>query len=119
MAAIVNSNYESRLSSKAAGDKGRSTGLFQINDKHGLSKSQRMNPATSIKFILGDFSRNGSRIVSEAANGASIARLSGYFGHDIVRPSDPVKALTKRAAYAQDLFPTIANLSSQEIEITT
>ena len=117
MAAIVNADYESKLSNKAVGDSGNSVGLFQVHKIHGMSVKDRMNPTKNIRFILEDFRKNGLKIVDMDQKGATIAVLSGQFGHDIERPKDRVGALTKRASYARSLFPGLANRSSSEIEV--
>jgi len=117
LAAIVNADYESKLSNKAIGDSGSSVGLFQVHKVHGMSVSDRMNPTKNINFILADIAKNGHKIVLMDKNHATVAVLAGQFGHDIERPRDRVGALTKRAVYAQSLFPMVANKTSAQIEV--
>jgi len=117
LAAIVNADYESKLSNEAVGDSGSSVGLFQVHKTHGMSVKDRMNPTKNIDFILRDIAKNGHKIVLMDKNHASVAVLAGQFGHDIERPADRVGALSKRAAYAQSLFPAVANRPASAIDV--
>jgi len=117
LAAVVNADYESRLSNKAVGDSGKSVGLFQVHSKHGLSAKDRMKPDVNIKFILGDMAKNGMTVVDMDEDGASVAALSGRFAHDVERPADRTASLVSRASHAKKLFPMVANLSSAEFTI--
>ena len=117
LAAVVNADYESRLSNKAVGDSGKSVGLFQVHSKHGLSVKDRMKPDVNIKFILGDMAKNGMTVVDMDEDGASVAALSGRFAHDVERPSDRTASLVSRASHAKKLFPMVADLGSSKFEI--
>ena len=117
LSAVVNADYESKLSNQAVGDSGNSVGLFQVHKMHGMSVKDRMNPTKNIAFILEDFKKNGVKIVGMDSDGATVAVLSGRFGHDIERPADRIGALSKRASYARSLFPGLADLSSAQIKV--
>jgi len=121
LAALVNACYESRLTA-ALGDsssgKPASFGLFQLNiygAGRGMSAEEMLDPKTNTKRIIEDYNKNGQPLVDAYKAGSSVATLSGLFGKYIERPSDREGALTKRANYARQLFPTIADLPGKDL----
>ncbi|MGI9448184.1 MAG: hypothetical protein ACR2NI_11065 [Pirellulales bacterium] len=121
LSALVNANYESRLTA-ALGDSKSGTphsfGLFQLNiygAGRGMTAEQMLDPKTNTIRIIEDYKKNGKPLDDAYTAGASVATLAGLFGKYIERPSDREGALTKRANYARELFPSIANNAGEEL----
>lgn len=121
LAALVNANYESRLTA-ALGDSSSGTphsfGLFQLNiygAGRGMTAEQMLDPTINTKRIIEDYKKNGKPLRDAYTAGASVASLAGLFGKYIERPADREGALTKRANFARELFPSIANKPGEEL----
>lgn len=117
LAALVNANYESRLTA-AIGDSNHSFGLFQLNvygAGRGMTEKEMLNPHINTQTIIDDYLRNGGPVLDAHFAGASVATVSGLFGKWVERPSDSEGALIKRAKYAREMFPAIADLPSEEL----
>ncbi len=121
LAALVNANYESRLTA-ALGDSSSGTphsfGLFQLNiygAGRGMTAAEMLDPTANTKRIIEDYQKNGKPLRDAYFSGASVSSLSGLFGKYIERPSDAEGALTKRANFARELFPSIADKAGKEL----
>jgi len=121
LAALVNANYESRLTA-ALGDSSSGTphsfGLFQLNiygAGRGMTAAEMLDPTTNTKRIIEDYQKNGKPLDDAYKSGASVSSLSGLFGKYIERPADREGALTKRANFARELFPSVADKTAKEL----
>jgi hypothetical protein len=123
LAAVVNARHESDLSNYAAGDSGRSIGLFQLYDSgagKGMTIEERQDPYNNTKRIIEETDIYGKRSYSDGrtnlmtayANGASIAELAVIFGRDIERPKNKGVGRDKTA---RSLFPMIADLPAKHL----
>jgi hypothetical protein len=123
LAAVVNARHESDLSNYAAGDSGRSIGLFQLYDSgagKGMTIEERQDPYNNTKRIIEETDIYGKRSYSDGrtnlmtayANGASIAELAVIFGRDIERPANKGVGRDKTA---RSLFPMIADLPAKHL----
>ncbi len=123
LAAVVNARHESDLSNYAAGDSGRSIGLFQLYDSGagaGMTIEERQDPKTNTKRIIEETDIYGSRSYSDGRTnlmtaydqGASLAELSVIFGRDIERPAN---AGAGRDETARKVFPLIADLPAKTL----
>ena len=112
LAAIVNADYESRLSNLATGDNGKSFGLYQLHVNgagKGMSEADMRDASLNTRAIMADYaSGNGDPVDSAYRSGATLAQLAGLFGKYVERPKNP-DVIELRAAYARHLFPSIAN----------
>jgi len=121
LAALVNANYESRLTAALGDAKSgnpHSFGLFQLNiygAGRGMTAEQMLDPKTNTRRIIEDYKKNGKPLDDAYTAGASVATLAGLFGKYIERPSDREGALTKRANYARELFPSVADNAGKEL----
>jgi hypothetical protein len=123
LAAVVNARHESDLSNYAAGDSGRSIGLFQLYDSGagaGMTIEERQDPKTNTKRIIEETDiygvknyRDGrTNLMTAYDQGASVAELSLIFGRDIERPKN---AGAGRDGTARKLFPLIADLPAKTL----
>ena len=112
LAAIVNADYESKLSNKATN--GNALGLYQLMPHHGLSAEEYRNPAANTRAIILDFTRSGGPVMSAYNSGGSLAQLSGLFGKYVERTGNP-KVLELRSAYARRLFPEYADVEAKRL----
>ena len=123
LAAVVNARHESDLSNYAAGDSGRSIGLFQLYDSGagaGMTIEERQDPKTNTLRINEETDVYGNKTYSDGRinlmdaynQGASVATLSLIFGRDIERPKN---AGAGRDGTARKLFPLIADLPAKTL----
>ncbi len=123
LAAVVNSRHESDLSNYAAGDSGRSIGLFQLYDSgagKGMTIEERQDPKKNTLRIIEETDIYGKRSYSDGRtnlmtaydNGASLADLAIIFGRDIERPANKGAGRDKTA---RSLFPMIADLPAKHL----
>ena len=123
LGALVNAQYESRMTAALGDDASSGTphafGLFQLNASgagRGMSRSDMLDPVINTQTIIKDYQRNGSPIRSAYETGASVATVAGLFGKYIERPADrETTAASKRAKYARELFPSIADLPAEDL----
>lgn len=111
-AALVNADYESKLSNKATN--GNAIGLYQLMPHFGLSVDERRNPVTNTLAIMGDFRKSGGPVMAAYNSGGSVAQLAGLFGKYVERTGNP-KVLELRSAYARRLFPSIADIAARRL----
>lgn len=112
LGALVNADYESKLSNKATN--GNAIGLYQLMPHFGLSVEERRNPAINTRAIIGDFKKSGGPVMSAYNSGGSVAQIAGLFGKYVERTGNP-KVLELRGAYARRLFPSIADIAARRL----
>jgi hypothetical protein len=104
LAAIANAYAESYLDATAAGDGGKSIGLFQLASfgaGAGMSVGERMNPYVNTRRIIEEVRRYGKRTLA-----ASTPReAAAYFSMDVERPADVQGAAQRRREIVDKLFP--------------
>jgi tape measure domain-containing protein len=84
--ALALAKVESGFNAKAVGDQGHSVGLFQLNDRGagaGLTKEQRMDPATNARTF---FEQEGKHFQAAIRDGFRGMDLAKEFGRRAERP---------------------------------
>ena len=117
LAALVNADYESRMSNRATGDNGNAIGLYQLSKTgagKGMSESDMRNPSLNTRAIMKDFKFSGEPVMSAYRAGSSVAQLAGLFGKYVERTANK-NVIELRGAYARSLFPSIANIEGLKL----
>jgi len=117
LAALVNADYESRMSNRATGDNGNAIGLYQLSKTgagKGMSESDMRNPSLNTRALMKDFKFSGEPVMSAYRAGSSVAQLSGLFGKYVERTANK-NVIELRGAYARSLFPSIANIEGLKL----
>lgn len=103
--AIANAHAESRLNPGAIGDKGKSTGVFQLN-KNGLGKGMKKEDMHSVESSVDRVARaarKSKRLMRAERNGASAEEHTKIFCEDVMRPSHKKKRSRQRVVMLKNL----------------
>jgi len=108
-AAVVNAYAESGLNPAAAGDNGKSIGLFQLNTVAGAGRgytpAELTNPDRNAMILITRERAALAKVEAAAQGGAGIAALAGLFSRYVERPRDALGAAAHRTALTARLFP--------------
>jgi hypothetical protein len=109
-AAVVNAVAESGLNPRAAGDGGKSIGLFQLHEKgggKGMTVAQRQDPRLNTRRIIEETQRGQGLGFYNAirAGERDVAKLAGIFSYYVERPKDKEGERARRMERARQLFP--------------
>lgn len=105
MGAIANAHAESKLNPSAIGDKGKSTGIFQLN-KNGLGKGMNKQDMHSVETSVDRVARaakKSKRLMRAERNGASVEEHTKIFCEDVMRPSHKKRRARQRVVALKDL----------------
>jgi tail lysozyme len=115
-AAIVNAKAESGLNPTAAGDGGKSVGLFQLHVNgagKGMSVEERKDPVKNTARIAQEYaSKWGAPLrAAYAAGTRDVGEFAALWSKNIERPSDTLGAMAYRRALALRTFPTVGKVA--------